>query len=403
MKKSEITAMNKSFGILEERRAKILDNDRTILLKEHVKEIRKHSIKNMDQLLDKAVKKLQKNGLEVVLAEKSEDALETIYSIVKDESIVAKSKSNTAGEIGLSEFLEDNNVQVVETDLGDRILQLHPNSKPSHPIGPASHLRMEDIANIISNEFNMEIKPDPRAILNIIKDDVILKLSKCNIGITGANSVAADDGSILIVHNEGNINLVSMLDTHIIIVGIDKLVETIEDAVSVVKLETIFATGKTVPAYMNVISSPSKTADIEQIILNNMYGARRVVVVLLDNGRSQAIKEGNECLLCIGCGSCIVNCPIYNAIGTDFGYKRHLGGRGVVLSSFIEGKESCFDSGLFTCTLCGLCTVECPVGVRTSHLIKNLRNDSIKLDLFRDEHEIIKENIKKYGSTFKHE
>ena len=403
MKKSEITAMNKSFGILEERRAKILDDDRTILLKEHVKEIRKHSIKNMDQLLDKAVKKLQKNGLEVVLAEKSEDALETIYSIVKDESIVAKSKSNTAGEIGLSEFLEDNNVQVVETDLGDRILQLHPNSKPSHPIGPASHLRMEDIANIISNEFNMEIKPDPRAILNIIKDDVILKLSKCNIGITGANSVAADDGSILIVHNEGNISLVSMLDTHIIIVGIDKFVETIEDAVSVVKLETIFATGKTVPAYMNVISSPSKTADIEQIILNNMYGARRVVVVLLDNGRSQAIKEGNECLLCIGCGSCIVNCPIYNAIGTDFGYKRHLGGRGVVLSSFIEGKESCFDSGLFTCTLCGLCTVECPVGVRTSHLIKNLRNDSIKLDLFRDEHEIIKENIKKYGTPFKHE
>ena len=403
MKKSEITAMNKSFGILEERRAKILDDDRTILLKEHVKEIRKYSIKNMYQLLDKAVKKLQKNGLEVVLAEKSEDALETIYSIVKDESIVAKSKSNTAGEIGLSEFLEDNNVQVVETDLGDRIIQLHPNSKPSHPIGPASHLRMEDIANIISNEFNMEIKPDPRAILNIIKDDVILKLSKCNIGITGANSVAADDGSILIVHNEGNINLVSMLDTHIIIVGIDKLVETIEDAVSVVKLETIFATGKTVPAYMNVISSPSKTADIEQIILNNMYGARRVVVVLLDNGRSQAIKEGNECLLCIGCGSCIVNCPIYNAIGTDFGYKRHLGGRGVVLSSFIEGKESCFDSGLFTCTLCGLCTVECPVGVRTSHLIKNLRNDSIKLDLFRDEHEIIKENIKKYGTPFKHE
>ena len=403
MKKSEITAMNKSFGILEERRAKILDDDITILLKEHVKEIRKHSIKNMNQLIDKAIKKLQKNGLEVVLAEKSEDALEIIYSIVKDESIVAKSKSNTAGEIGLSEFLEDNNVQVVETDLGDRIIQLHPNSKPSHPIGPASHLRMEDIANMISNEFNMEIKPDPRAILNIIKDDVILKLSKCNIGITGANSVAADDGSILIVHNEGNISLVSMLDTHIIIVGIDKLVETIEDAVSVVKLETIFATGKTVPAYMNIISSPSKTADIEQIILNNMYGARRVVIVLLDNGRSQAIKEGNECLLCIGCGSCIVNCPIYNAIGTDFGYKRHLGGRGVVLSSFIEGKESCFDSGLFTCTLCGLCTIECPVGVRTSHLIKNLRNDSIKLDLFRDEHEIIKENIKKYGTPFKHE
>ncbi len=400
MKKSEIQAMNRSFGILEERRAKILDDERTIKLKERVKLIREHSINNLEELIEKATVKLQENGVEVVFAEKSENALEAIYSIVKDQTMVAKSKSNTAGEIGLSEFLEDKGVNVVETDLGDRIVQLDPNSRPSHPIGPASHLRMDDIARIISNEFKIDVKPEPRAILNIIKEEVLLKLTKCNVGITGANSVAADDGSILTVHNEGNINLVSMLDTHIVIVGIDKLVETIEDAVSVVKLETIFASGKTVPAYMNVISSPSKTADIEQILLKDMYGARRVVVILIDNGRSKAIQEGGECLLCIGCGSCIVSCPIYNAVGYEFGYKRHLGGRGVVLSSFIEGKESCFDSGLFTCTLCGLCTLECPVGVRTSHLIKELRNDSINNDIVCNEHEIIKERIKKKGSPF---
>ena len=397
MKKSEIQAMNRSFGILEERRAKILDDERTIQLKERVKAIREHSINHMEELIEKATVRLQENGVEVVLAKKSENALETIYSIVKDQKMVAKSKSNTAGEIGLNEFLEDKDVKVVETDLGDRIVQLDPDSRPSHPIGPASHLRMDDIAKIISHEFKINVKPEPRVILNIIKEEVLLKLSKCNVGITGANSVAADDGSILTVHNEGNINLVSMLDTHIVIVGIDKLVETIEDAVSVVKLETIFASGKTVPAYMNVISSPSKTADIEQILLKDMYGARRVVVILIDNGRSQAIQEGGECLLCIGCGSCIVSCPIYNAVGYEFGYKRHLGGRGVVLSSFIEGKESCFDSGLFTCTLCGLCTLECPVGVRTSHLIKELRNDS---DMICSEHEIIKERIKKKGSPF---
>lgn len=400
MKKSEIEAMNRSFGILEDRKAKILDDERTVQLKERVKEIRKHSIRNMNELVDKGTKMLQENGIEVVYAAKSEDALEAIYSIVNHNSMIAKSKSNTAGEIGLSEFLEAKGVKVVETDLGDRIVQLNPDTKPSHPIGPASHLTMEDIAKIISNEFSIEVKPEPRAILNIIKEDVLLKLSNCNIGITGANSVAADDGSVLTVHNEGNINLVSMLDTHIIIVGIDKLVETIEDAVSVVKLETIYASGKTVPAYMNIISSHSKTADIEQILLNNMYGARRVVVILLDNGRSQAIEEGGECLLCIGCGSCIVSCPIYNAVGYEFGYKRHLGGRGVVLSSFIEGKELCFDSGLFTCTLCGLCTFECPVGVRTNHLIKELRNDLVNFDLFVDEHENIKDRIKKNGSPF---
>lgn len=401
MKKSEIIAMNRSFRTLGERRDKIIDDERTVKLQKHVKKIREYSIKNMDLLVRKAVKNLEENGVEVILAKKSEDALNAVYSIVKDESVVAKSKSNTMGEIELSEFLEDKGVQVVETDLGDRIVQLDPDSKPSHPIGPASHLRMDDIAKIISNEFNIDIKPEPRAILNIIKEDVLLKLTKCNIGITGANSVAAEDGSVLTVHNEGNINLVSMLDIHIIIVGIDKLVETIEEAVSVVKLETIFASGKTVPAYMNVISSPSKTADIEKILLNNMYGPRRVIVILLDNGRTEAIKEGGECLLCIGCGSCIVTCPIYNEIGNEFGYKRYLGGRGVVLSSFIEGNKTCFDSGLFTCTLCGLCTDKCPVGIKTNNLIKNLRYDSVNANIIIDEHKSIKDRIKKNGSPFK--
>jgi L-lactate dehydrogenase complex protein LldG len=400
MKRSEIKAMNRSFGILEDRKSKILDDDRTINLKERVKEIREHSINNMDHLIDKGTKRLHENGVEVIYAEKSYDALEAIYSIVNDQSIIAKSKSNTAGEIGLTEFLQDKGVEVIETDLGDRIVQLDPDSKPSHPIGPASHLRIDDIAEIISKEFNTEVKPEARAILNIIKEDVLLKLSNCNVGITGANSVAAEDGSILTVHNEGNINLVSMLDTHIVIVGIDKFVETIEDAVSVVKLETVYATGKTVPAYMNIISSPSKTADIEQILLKNMYGARRLVVILLDNGRKQAIEEGGECLLCIGCGSCIVSCPIYNVLGYEFGYKRHLGGRGVVLSSFIDGEESCFDSGLYTCTLCGLCTIECPVGVRTNLLIRKLRNDSVKYNLTCDEHVMVKEKIKKKGTPF---
>ena len=402
MKKSEIDTMNKSFRTLGKRRDEIIEDEQTIQLKNRVKEIREYSIKNIGLLTEKAVKNFEKNGIEVILAEKSEDALDALYSIVNDESIIAKSKSNTAGEIGLIEFLENKGVQVVETDSGDRIIQLDPDSNSSHPIGPASHLKIEDIAKIISNEFNIYIKPEPRAILDIIKQDVLLKLGKCNIGITGANSVAADDGSVITVHNEGNINLVSMLDIHIIIVGIDKLVETIEDAVSVVKLETIYATGKTVPAYMNVISSHSKTADIEKILLDGMYGPRRVVVILLDNGRTKTIEAGGECLLCIGCGSCIVTCPIYNEIGNEFGYKRYLGGRGVVLSSFIDGNQSCFDSGLFTCTLCGLCTDKCPVGIKTNNLIKKLRNDSVDMNIIIDEHKSIKDRIKKNGSPFKH-
>jgi len=400
MKQSEIKAMNRSFGILDGRKSNILHSKRTEELKERVNQIRKFSIDNMEELVSRGIEKLEENGVEVVTADKPEDALEAIYSIVHDQSIVAKSKSNTAGEIGLTEFLESKGVSVIETDLGDRIVQLDPNSRPSHPIGPASHLRMDDIAVILSKHYGVDVEPEPRTILNTVKDDVVKNISKCSVGITGANSVAADDGSIVTVHNEGNISLVSMLDTHIILVGIDKFVETIEDAVSVVKLETIYASGKTVPAYMNIISSPSKTADIEQILLKNMYGSRRVVVVLLDNGRRKAVEDGGECLLCIGCGSCIVTCPIYNVVGNDFGYRRHLGGRGVVLSSFIDDEKTCKDSGLYLCTMCGQCTYECPVGVKTSELIKKLRNDAVIMGLACDEHRIIRENIKKKGSPF---
>ena len=202
------------------------------------------------------------------------------------------------------------------------------------------------------------------------------------------------------VHNEGNISLLTMMDLHIILVGVDKLVPTLEDAISVVKLETIYATGKTVPAYMNVISSPSKTADIEQVLLKDMYGAKRVIAVILDNGRIRALEDGKECLWCIGCGSCIINCPIYNVLGPDFGYLSYLGGRGVVLSRFLEDQKTCFDSGLFKCTLCGLCTLECPVEINTNVMIQMLRRESVEKGIFLEKHDKIKNNIKKRKSPF---
>ncbi|HTX61448.1 MAG TPA: LUD domain-containing protein, partial [Methanobacterium sp.] len=336
MNEDEIQAMNRSFKILNERRRKLLDNKETRKLKDRVRKIRKNSVDNLDQLVDKAINNLCNNGIEVVYANDAKEALNAIYKVVKDEEWVSKSKSNTASEISISHFLQDKGIELIETDLGDRIVQFTSNRKSSHPIGPAAHLNIKEIAHILSETLNQPVKDDPQEILEIVRQNVLEGLAKCRVGITGANSLAAQDGSMVMVHNEGNISLVSMLDTHIVVVGVDKLVETIEEAISVVKLETIYATGKTVPAYMNVISSPSKTADIEQILINGMYGAKRVVVILLDNGRTKALKECKESLLCIGCGSCIVTCPIYSVLGYEFGYERHLGGRGVVLSRYLK-------------------------------------------------------------------
>jgi len=403
MDKTKLDAMRKSFNIIETRKKKLLEdeNEQISKLRENVKEIRKYSIENLEELIEIAKTRFLENGIEVIFTENTQAALDEIYKIIKDESTIAKSKSNNANEIGLSAFLESKGIEVVETDLGDRIVQMDPESYgPSHPIGPAAHLDMEKIAQIASKKFGVEVKPEPKSILDIFKADIIERLENCNVGITGANSVAAEDGALVMVHNEGNISLVSMKETHIVVVGIDKLVRTVEDAVSVVKLETIFATGKKIPAYMNVITSPSKTADIEQILLKDMYGAKRVIVIFLDNGRSEALKNSEECLLCIGCGSCIVSCPVYNVTGSDFGYRGYLGGRGIVLSHFITDNKTCFDSGLFKCTLCGLCTFECPVNIKTNEMIEKLRERSVKSGVCPDEHHGTSEKIKKQGSPF---
>lgn len=400
MNDAAMEIMKRSFNILDKRRADLLQDERTVKLKERVKNIREISVEHLPPLLEKACETLENNGVEVIMAKDGDEAREAIYQLVEKEEMVAKSKSNTAGEIQLTEYLENGGIKVLETDLGDRIVQFS-KSHPTHPIGPACHLDMDKIAEIVSDEFKREVKAEAKAIMGVVKDDILDKISQCRIGITGANSVAAHDGSLLMVHNEGNISLLTMMDLHIILVGIDKVVPDLEDAVSVVKLETIYATGKTVPAYMNVISSPSKTADIEQIILKDMYGAKRVVVIFLDNGRSQALQKQKECLWCIGCGACIVNCPVYTTIGPDFGYLRHLGGRGVVLSNYIHNEAVCFDSGLYKCTLCGLCTVECPVEIPINTMLEDLRKDSVKGDIYPKKHGEIRDNLKIRRSPFK--
>ena len=326
--------------------------------------------------MDIAVESFRRNGIDVEYAKTKDDALNIIYDLLdeSDSKVIAKAKSNTLGEIELKSNLAAKGYDVVETDLGDRILQLKKeDNKPVHPTGPASHLNVDEIASIVNESMKTNVGRVPREIMEVVRADVLKRLENSTVGISGANVVAAEEGSIVLVHNEGNISLVSLKDLHIIVVGIDKFVPALEDAMSVAKLETVYATGNYVTSYINVISGPSKTADIEKKLLKNMYGAERVVVILLDNGRSEAREE---CLWCIGCGNCIVNCPVYNAVGNEFGFNNYLGGRGVAMSKFIENDEKCFESGLYKCTLCGLCTINCPVSIPTNDIIEKMRKSS---------------------------
>ena len=400
MEASELETMRKSFNTVKRRSQEIKDSPSAKRLQSRVRDIKKESIDCRDELLSQAIESFKRNDVDVRLAESDDDALEIIYELLReyDSKVIAKAKSNTLGEISLKRELPKRGYEIVETDLGDRILQLkRTDNKPVHPTGPASHLNISKITDIVNESLDANVNPKAREIMELVRQDVTNRLKNARVGISGANAIAAEEGSAVMVHNEGNISIVSLKDLHIIVAGIDKIVPTLEDAISVVKLETIFATGNYVTSYMNVVSGPSKTADIEKKLLKNMYGAEKVVVILLDNGRSEATPE---CLYCIGCGNCVVHCPVYNAVGNEFGFNNYLGGRGVAMSKFIEDDETCYDSGLYMCTLCGLCTLNCPVAIPTNEIIENMRKLSKDVGFYPKAHGKIRENISKNDSPY---
>ena len=400
MKDSELETMRKSFSTVKKRSNSIKESPSTKRLIERVREVKKYSIENNGKLINQASESFERNDIDFRFAKNSKEALKIIDELLLeyDCSTIAKAKSNTLGEIKLKKHLADKGIDIVETDLGDRILQLKKtDNNPVHPTGPASHLNVSDITDIVNESLGVNVNPEPREIMEAVRGDVLKRIESANVGISGANAIASEEGSLVMVHNEGNISIVSLKDLHIIVAGIEKIVPTLEDAISVSKLETIFATGSYVTSYMNVISGPSKTADIEKKLLKNMYGAEKVVVILLDNGRSKATPE---CLYCIGCGNCVVHCPVYNAVGNEFGFNNYLGGRGVAMSKFIEDDEACYNSGLYMCTLCGLCTLNCPLAIPTNEIIENLRKLSTDAGFYPKAHGIIKENISQNDSPY---
>ena len=400
MKSSELETMRKSFNTVKSRSSEIKDSPQVKRLESRVREIKKYSVENSNELYHQCIESFRRNGIDVEFAKTKQDALNIIFDLLKDfdNKIIAKAKSNTLGEIDLKSQLASKDWDVVETDLGDRILQLKKTAnKPVHPTGPASHLNISEITNIVNESLGSDVKPISREIMELVREDVLKRLKNASVGISGANAIASEEGSCVMVHNEGNISLVSLKDLHIIVAGIDKIVPTLEDAISVAKLETVFATGNYVTSYMNVISGPSKTADIEKKLLKNMYGAEKVVVIFLDNGRSSASEE---CLWCIGCGNCIVHCPVYNAVGNEFGFNNYLGGRGVAMSKFIEDDETCYNSGLYMCTLCGLCTLNCPVAIPTNEILENMRKLSSEVGFYPKVHGKIKDNVSNNDSPY---
>ncbi len=203
-------------------------------------------------------------------------------------------------------------------------------------------------------------------------------LVKADVGISGANAIAADTGSVFLTENEGNIRAVTMMPkTHIVIAGVEKIVPTLENALQVVRAAAVYGVGQDIGTYVSVISGVSTCTDPEMEELAHGQGPKEVHVVLLKHGRVEAINEGfDETLYCISCGSCLNFCPIYEEVGGKYGYK-YLGGRGLVFAAFHGDLEKSEENGLSLCIGCQKCKTVCPVQMHTPEMLWKLRGEAV--------------------------
>lgn len=371
----KIRALRNAFEIVKKRQKENLNRIPNLeARKKRLRDVKEKCIGNQE-MLDLAVKNLSNNGIKVHLAKTREDALSIILDEIGNEKLIVKSKSNVSKEIGLNKFLESKKIEVIETDIGDRIIQIS-RDRPSHPTGPASHFTRYDIARILLEHTGITIDPDPEKITHHIRNEITDYINKSRIGITGANAIAAEEGAIMLLHNEGNIlEIMRRPEKHIILTGIDKIYPDIDEVLNMAKLQTYYATGSIITSFINIISGPSKTADIEKKLFKGIHGPKEICLILVDNDRRNIIEKGfKELLYCIGCGECLLNCPAYDVFGPKFGVDNFLGGKGVAYST-VTANESNYDSfnPLFLCLSCGHCTKNCPVSIDTPNIINKLR------------------------------
>ena len=375
MNTEEVLALRKALNSVKDRQAKnkISDFEEK---KKRLKFVRELCVGN-EALLKEAITKMEGNGFKVLFAKEKEDAIDLILKEIGEEKLVVKSKSNVTKELELTKTLESKGIKVVETDIGDRILQvLHLN--PSHPTGPIAHVSAKSISRQYG-DIGVELSDKPEDIVNYVKEDVVGNIKNAKIGITGANAITAEEGSIIMTHNEGNIYEVMRKKKHIVVTSIDKIYPTIEDAISMLKIITYNATGATIPSFVEVLSGVSKTADVEKKFYKGVHDPHEVTVVLVDNKRSELIDKGfRELLYCIGCGYCLVHCPMYNTIGTDYAKGNYLGGKGLAYNSLYNGGSE----KLEFCLTCGKCKDNCPLGIDVPGIIKDIRSKGVSDEVY---------------------
>jgi len=340
-------------------------------MRDELKQIRQATIANLAEHLEEFERNAQLAGAVVHWAKDSGDVGRIVLEIARREGgkRIVKSKSMVTEEVELNHILETAGMEVVETDLGEYIIQLA-GEKPSHIIAPAVHQTTHQVAELFSRHLKREVEASPEALTEIARQILRRMFLEAKIGISGVNLGVSETGSIVLVTNEGNGRMVTSLPpVHIAVMGIERITPTWEAAAKWLSLLARSATGQPLSIYTSVITGPAKEDELD--------GPREVHIILLDNRRSTLTgTKYQEILECIRCGACLSVCPVYTQSGGHAYHSPYSGPIGAVVSPLLFGLEQ-YPGLPQASTLCGACLEVCPVRIDLPRMLLALREDSV--------------------------
>ena len=332
-------------------------------------ERRNRTLASLDVWLELFEKKATETGATVLFAESADDAARLVAEIAKKHGIkkAIKTKSMVSEEMALNEVLEKAGVHVRETDLGEYILQINDAEPPSHIIAPVVHKDKEEVADLFEKVHQLPRKTDIQEMTREARDILRPQFLEAEMGITGGNFVIAETGSVCLVTNEGNEGMCTIVppEVHVVVTGIEKVLPTLEDFATVMRLLPRSATGQSISNYVSLLTGPRVAGERD--------GPEHMYFVLVDGGRSGLLGgEFQEMLRCIKCGACMNHCPVYQKIGGHAYGWVYPGPMGSILTPSYIGVENALDLPQ-AATLCGECHVVCPVKIPLPDLLRKLR------------------------------
>jgi L-lactate dehydrogenase complex protein LldF len=342
-------------------------------LRDRAREIKEHTIANLDRYLMQLEESVARLGGTVHWARNGDEACAIILEIARSHNVtrVVKSKSMATEEIELNEALEAAGIEPVETDLGEYIVQLA-HEKPSHILAPAIHKSKGDVSELFAARLGGPPAAEAEELTRLARNELREKFCSAEMGVTGANFGVAETGTIVLVENEGNIRLSTTLPrVHVALMGIEKVIPKLDDLAVFLKILARSAAGQKMSSYVSFITGARRAGEID--------GAQEFHLVILDNGRTTILAdpEKRESLYCLRCGACLNICPVYQKIGGHAYGSVYSGPIGSIITPPMAGIQKAKDLP-FVSSLCGACREVCPVRINIPHVLLKLRSEWVE-------------------------